>query len=203
MTLQHHLKFTGIVDVPEDKRVSGYLRNLYLESSGNLVTIKYHSPGGKRHTKETWWFDAVYQTYSDGSTNPLLPNPTGMFTWNRTQIAMKVELTLGQRRNDSANFGTMLDWPTLLSEKAQINTFMPRQMAAILQTTFPNAFSSMKILVLWLKFPQNFVHEGRIDNKSALIQVMAGDKPLSGPIMTHFIISATRPQGINTIWNTF
>ena len=129
-SLQQYLKFTGIVGVPEDKRVFGSLFNLYLESTGSLVTITYHDSSRKRHNQrqqQEYLFTGGYQTYSDGSPNPLLPQTTGMFTWNRTQTARKVGLTFAQRRDDSTDVGTTLGRPALLSRKAQINTPRPRQ----------------------------------------------------------------------------
>ena len=73
-------------------------------------------------------------------------------------------------------------------------------MDAISQTTFSRAFSSMKIVVFFIKFSLKYVRKGPIDNNPALVQLMAwrrsGDKPLSEPMMislpTH--ICVTRPQ---------
>ena len=56
-------------------------------------------------------------------------------------------------------------------------------MAAILQTTFSNAFSWMKIAVFF-----KYVCNDPIDNNPALVQMMAwrqtGDKPLSEQMVT-------------------
>ena len=63
------------------------------------------------------------------------------------------------------------------------------KMAAISQTTFSNAFPWVKSFVFWFKFHW-FVPKGPIDNKWALVQVMAwrriGDKPLPEPMLIQF-----------------
>ena len=46
-------------------------------------------------------------------------------------------------------------------------------MATILQTTFPKAFSSMKKFEFDSEVSLNFVPKGPIDNKSAIVQIMA------------------------------
>ena len=60
-------------------------------------------------------------------------------------------------------------------------------MAAISQTTFSNIFPWLKVFVFWFDFPFKFVLKGPIDNKLALVQVMAGrrigDKPLPEPML--------------------
>ena len=74
------------------------------------------------------------------------------------------------------------------------------KMDVISQTTFSNAFSSMKIVI---KFSLKFVPKGPIYNIPALVQIMAwrhpGAKPLSEPMVvslpTH--ICVTRPQWVN------
>ena len=87
-----------------------------------------------------------------------------------------------------------------------LNTLRPRQMDAIWQTTFSNAFSWMKMFEFLLNFHWvlfKFVPTGQINNIPALVQIMAwrrpGDKPLSEPMMvslpTH--ICVTRPQWVN------
>ena len=62
-------------------------------------------------------------------------------------------------------------------------------MAAILQTTFSNAFSLMKMYDVD-KYFTKFVPYGQINNIPALVQIMAwrhpGDKPLSEPVLTRF-----------------
>ena len=59
------------------------------------------------------------------------------------------------------------------------------EMAAILQTTFSNAFSEMKFFLIQISL--KFVPKDPTDNKSVLLQVMAlcwiGDKPLSEPML--------------------
>ena len=75
------------------------------------------------------------------------------------------------------------------------------EMGNILQTTFSNVFSSMKMCEFRLKFHW-FVPKGQIDNIPALVQMMVwrcpGDKPLSEPMMvnlpTHICI--TWPQWV-------
>ena len=64
------------------------------------------------------------------------------------------------------------------------------KMATILQTIFSNAFSLNGYA--WISFHSvNFVPNSLIDNKPALVQIMAwrwsGDKPLSEPMMALFI----------------
>ena len=65
-------------------------------------------------------------------------------------------------------------------------------MAFISQTTFSNAFSWMRSFVLRLKF----VPKGPIDNKSALVKLMAwrlaGDKPVLEPMLTQFTDACMR-----------
>ena len=77
------------------------------------------------------------------------------------------------------------------------------KMAAIFQTTFPNAFSSIKTYEFCLRIHWGLFLRVRIINILALVQIMAwrrpGDKPLSEPMMfsllTHICI--TRPQWVN------
>ena len=63
------------------------------------------------------------------------------------------------------------------------------KMAATSQTTFPNAFSWMHLLYFDSNFT-GYVSKGPIDNKPALVQVMAwrrtGDKSLPEPKLTQF-----------------
>ena len=63
-------------------------------------------------------------------------------------------------------------------------------MAKILPITFSNVFSSMKMFELRFKISLMFAPEGPIDNKTALVQIMAwcwiGDKPLPEPQVTQF-----------------
>ena len=57
------------------------------------------------------------------------------------------------------------------------------KIAAIFQTTFSNTFPSMNIVVISLKL----VHNGQINSKSSLVQMMdwhrTDDKPLSAPMI--------------------
>ena len=72
----------------------------------------------------------------------------------------------------------------------------------ISQTTFSNAFSSMKMFEF--KISLKFVPKGPINNIPALLQKMAwrrpGDKPLSEPMMDSLptIMCVTQPQWVNT-----
>ena len=100
--------------------------------------------------------------------------------------------------NGSKQCLTCVQCPLLL------NSLRPRQMDAISQTTFSNAFSWMKMFEFRLKFHWvKFLAKGPINNIPAMVQIMAwrrpGDKPLSEPMMvgspTH--ICVTRPQWVN------
>ena len=77
------------------------------------------------------------------------------------------------------------------------------KMNNILQTTFSNVFSSMKMFEFRLKFHWSLFPGGPINNIPALVRIMAwrrsGDKPLSGPMMVSFPthICVTRPQWVN------
>ena len=78
-------------------------------------------------------------------------------------------------------------------------------MAAIFQTTFSNAFYSMKMYEFNLKFHWSLFLRVQLTISQHLVQIMAwrrpGDKPLSGPMMvklpTH--ICVTRPQWVNAL----
>ena len=76
------------------------------------------------------------------------------------------------------------------------------KMATILQMAFPNAFSWMKMFKILFKISLKFVPTGPIDDKPALVQIMAcrraGDKPLSEPMMFSLLrhICITRPQWV-------
>ena len=93
----------------------------------------------------------------------------------------------------------------VLAKKKQdnINILRPRQMAAIFQTTFSNAFSLMKIYEFRLRFHWSLYPKVRINNIPALVQIMAwrrpGDKPLSEPMVVNLLthICVTRPQWVN------
>ena len=60
------------------------------------------------------------------------------------------------------------------------------KMFARLLTTFTKSFASPKI-VFWAKFHQDNIPKGPIDNKPALVQIMAwhwpGAKPFSEPVV--------------------
>ena len=51
------------------------------------------------------------------------------------------------------------------------NISRPRQIAAILQTTFSKSFSGMKIDVLFIQISPKFVRKGPIENKLAYIYI--------------------------------
>ena len=73
---------------------------------------------------------------------------------------------------------------------------------AIVQTTFSNAFSWMKMYEFRLRFHWNLFLKFQVNNMPALVQIMAwsrpGDKPLCEPmivvLLTH--ICVTRPQWV-------
>ena len=71
------------------------------------------------------------------------------------------------------------------------------KMAAILQTTVSKAFSWMKSVLFRISL--KFVPKGPIDNKAALVQVMAwrwtGDKPLPEPMLAQFTDAYMRHYG--------
>ena len=75
-------------------------------------------------------------------------------------------------------------------------------MAAVLQTTFSNAFSWMKIYEFWFNMSLKFLLKGPINKIPTLVQVMAwrrsGDKPLSEPMMIRLLthICVSRPQWV-------
>ena len=50
-------------------------------------------------------------------------------------------------------------------------------MAAIFQTTFSRAFSSMKIVVFWLNFSLKYIRKGPIDNNPVIIGSGSGLLP--------------------------
>ena len=85
-----------------------------------------------------------------------------------------------------------------------LNTFRPRQMATIFQTTFSNAFSWMKMYEFWLKFHWSLFPRVRLSIFQHWVQIMAwrrpGDKPLSEPMMVRLLthICITRPQWVKT-----
>ena len=87
-------------------------------------------------------------------------------------------------------------------------------MAPIIQTTFWNAFSAMKMYEFLIKISLKFVPRCPINNIPSLGEIMAwrrpGDKPLSDPLMVSVLthICVTRPQGVNAqrimveqVWN--
>ena len=69
--------------------------------------------------------------------------------------------------------------------------------------TFSNAFCLKSI---YTQIPPNFVPEDPIDNRSALVQVMAwhqtGAKPLPEPMMTQFTDVYMHPQALVNEWGT-
>ena len=72
-------------------------------------------------------------------------------------------------------------------------------MAAILQMTFSNVFSSMKSVLYFDSSFMEVCSKGQIYNKSALVQIMAsrqtGDKPLPEPMLTSFTDAYMRYSG--------
>ena len=71
---------------------------------------------------------------------------------------------------------------------------------AVLQTTFSNTLSWMKIYEFWLIFSLKSVPKGPVNNISVLVQIMAwrrsGDKPLFEPMMVNYW-SIYAPLGLN------
>ena len=69
------------------------------------------------------------------------------------------------------------------------------KMAAILQTSFSNAFSWMKYVCILIQISLKFITKGVIKKKTSLAEVMAwcrtGDKPLPEPMMTMSTASAS------------
>ena len=86
-----------------------------------------------------------------------------------------------------------------------VNTLRPRQMDAISQTTFSNAFFFNENVWIPIKFSLKFVPKGAINNIPAMVQIMAwrrsGDKPLSEPLMVRLLthICVTRSQWVKDI----
>ena len=70
-------------------------------------------------------------------------------------------------------------------------------MANILQSTFLNALSWIKMVWFFIEIPLNIVPHGPADSKPALGQIMAwhwiGDKPLSEPMMAYLVINMCHP----------
>ena len=96
----------------------------------------------------------------------------------------------------------------ILRQKLQlraINSLRPRQMDAISQTPFSNAFSWMKMFEFRLKFHWSFFPRVQLNNIPAMVQIMAwrrpDDKPLYEPMMvnlpTHICVA--RPQWVKTL----
>ena len=71
-------------------------------------------------------------------------------------------------------------------------------MAAISHTIFCDAYLWMKICIL-IKISLNFVHNGQIDNKLALVKITAwrqiGDKPIYHPRLSRITEAYIRQQG--------
>ena len=84
------------------------------------------------------------------------------------------------------------DWMgSLLQYLDQIAYRGRDKMVDVLQKTFLNGFSWMKMVEFRLKIPLKFVHKSPVDNNPALVQIMAwcwtGDKSLSQPVVSLFI----------------
>ena len=83
------------------------------------------------------------------------------------------------------------------------NTLRPRQMAAIFQTRFWNAFHFNENMWIFIKMSLKFVLKGPINNISAMVQIMTwrrpGDKPLFEPMLVNILthICVTWPQWVN------
>ena len=112
-----------------------------------------------------------------------------------------------RRWNDGKNYSSILS--TLHIAPRWFLTHWGRdEIDAIVQTTFSNAFSWMKMYQFSLRISLKFVPKFQINNIPALVQIMAwrrpGDKPLSEPmivvLLTH--ICVTRPQWVKLSINT-
>ena len=93
-------------------------------------------------------------------------------------------------------------WPILLRK---LTRWGQKNMAAIFQTTFSNAFSWMKMCeFLLIKISLKFVPKGQINNITTLVQMMAwcrqGNKLSSESVMVSLLthICITQPQWLNT-----
>ena len=91
----------------------------------------------------------------------------------------------------------------LVIHRHVINTLRPRQNGRLLaDDTFKCIFLNENVWGL-AEIPLKYVPECRIDDKQALVQIMAwcrsGDKPLSKPMMVILLthICVTRPQCVN------
>ena len=64
------------------------------------------------------------------------------------------------------------------------------KMATVSQTTYSYAFFMNENICILIRISRKFILKGPIDNKLALVQVMAwrrtGDKPLPEPMLTQF-----------------
>ena len=153
----------------------------YVCQTRSIVTIRYTS-----HK----WNSAVILLENDTSL-PLESRLIGSDNWT-------VERTPDFWIKLSVDFRTSSDHYT----KGLFNTLRQRQMDAISQTTFSNAFPWMKMFEFRLKF-HKFLPKGPVNNIVAMVQIMAwrrpGDKPLSEPMMislpTHICVA--RPQWVN------
>ena len=103
-------------------------------------------------------------------------------------------------------------WQSLRSMKlvSKLTHWGRDKMAASFMTTFSNAFSWLKNVIISITISLKFVPKGSINNIPTLVQIMVwrrpGDKPLSEPMMvtlpTH--ICVTRPQWVKIVisfWN--
>ena len=90
-----------------------------------------------------------------------------------------------------------------LTRVAGLTVWALNKMAAISQKTFSNAFSLRNIFVFAFLFNWNLLPGVSIDNRSALVQVMAwrrrGDKPLPETMMH---IHITRLQWVKLLYGT-
>ena len=95
-----------------------------------------------------------------------------------------------------------IDWGCYweLSNIRLLTHWVQYKIQAVMQTTFSNTHSWMKIYEFWLIFSLKSVPKGPVNNISVLVQIMAwrwsGDKPLFEPMMVNYW-SIYSPLGLN------
>ena len=111
-------------------------------------------------------------------------------------------LGAGQTTSHYLNQWCLVYWRIYASLGLNVLTHWGRdKMEDNLQTTFSNAFSSMENARIAIMISLKFVPKGPIDNKSALVQVVAwrlfGAKPLPEPKMTQCNVYMRRPGSMS------
>ena len=103
---------------------------------------------------------------------------------------------MGRNRiNNCFLYSALVTWEVVKVRGNIVNTLRPRQNGRLLaDNTFKCIFLNESVWIL-IEISLKYVPWGQIDNKPALIQIMAwhqaGDKPLSEPMMA---LCVTRPQ---------